>query len=96
MEIVDEAGDGTGKGYNNWRFGMFVEDKDGDTAQYHMTMRNMNLKIEERCHDEIEEGNYCAYMTDNHAGPVYIVWWESKPWRLDVDDSEVVGGHTCK
>ena len=93
MEIIDENGEGTGKGYNDWRFGTFVTEKDGDAAQYHAAMRDMNIKIGERYHKEIEEENYGAYMTDDPGEPVYIVRWESPSWRADADGSEIVDGH---
>ena len=96
MEIVDEHGNGTGKGYNNWRFGSFVEDKKGVTAQYHASLRDMNIKIGERYFNEIEAENYGAYMIEDPQEPVYIVRWADDPWRADADGSEMVDGHTYK
>ena len=54
----------------------------------------MNLKIGERYHNEIEEENYGAYKTNASTEPVYIVWWESKPWNIDADCSKMMDGNT--
>ena len=70
---------GTGKGCSDWRRATFVEDKYGDTAQFHMAMRDMNVKIGERHSMEIEEGSYGAYMISDPKEPLYIVWWEGHP-----------------
>ena len=93
MEILDENGNGTGKGYNDWRFGTFVEDKKGVTAQYHAALRDMNIKIGERYFNEIEAENYGAYMVEDPQEPVYVVRWLDDPWRADADGSETVDGH---
>ena len=90
MEILDEDGKGTGKGYNDWRRATFVEDKDGDTAQFHMAMRDMNVKIGERYSMEVEEGSYGAYMISDPKEPLYIVRWEGEPWQAESDGSREV------
>jgi hypothetical protein len=96
MEIVDENGTGTGKGYNDWTFGTFVEDKDNVKAQYHASLRDMNVKIGERYSNEIEIDNYGAYMVNNPKMPVYVVQWVEEPWRAEIDGEEDVDGHTYK
>ena len=94
MEIADENGSDSGKVYTDWRFGTFVEDKKGVTAQYHAALRDMNIKIGERYFNEIEPENYGAYMVEDPQEPVYIVRWADDPWRADADGSEIVDGHT--
>ena len=46
--------------------------------------------------NEIEIENYSAYIINDPKEPVYIVQWESKPWRVDADGSNEVDGHTYK
>ena len=46
--------------------------------------------------NEIGTENYGAYMINDPIEPVYMVWWASKLWRVDVDGSKVVDGHTYK
>ena len=73
MEIVDENDTGTGKGYTDWTFGTFGEDKDNVKAQYHAFLRDMNVKIGERYSNEIEIDNYGVCMVNNPKMPVYVV-----------------------
>ena len=46
--------------------------------------------------NEIEIENYSAYIINDPKEPVYIVQWESKPWKVDADGSNEVDGHTYK
>jgi hypothetical protein len=85
IEIMDKDGKGTGNGYNNWRFGTFVEGKKGVTEQYHTSLRDMNIKIGKRYLMEIDTGNYGAYMIENPIEPRYVVRWKGIPWQATSD-----------
>ena len=89
---MDKDGKGTGKGYNDWRFGTFVEDKKGVTEQYHASLRDMNIKIGERYSMEIDTGNYGAYMIENPKEPLYVVQWEGIPWKATLGGFEILKG----
>ena len=73
MEIRDEDGNSTGKGYNDWVFGKFVERKDSSHKQYHASLRDMNMKTGRRYASEILDGSFGAYMVDGESSPFYIV-----------------------
>ena len=96
MEIRDEDGNSTGKGYNDWVFGKFVERKDSSHKQYHASLRDMNMKTGRRYASEIIDGSFGAYMVDGESSPFYIVQWSDKPWMAEKDDEENLDGHVYK
>jgi hypothetical protein len=96
MEIVDENGTGTGKGYTDSTFGTCVEDKDNVKAQYPASIRDMTVKIGERYSNEIGVDNYGAYTVNNPKIPVHVVQRTEEPGRAEIDDEEDLDGHTYK
>ena len=44
MDIFNEDGESTGRGYNSWRYGEFVQRKDSNNTQFHAALHNMNIK----------------------------------------------------
>ena len=96
MEIKDEARNPTGRGYNDWVFGRFVQRKDSSHKQYHAALRDMNMKTGQRYANEIVEGSFGAYMVDKESSPFYIVQWSGKPWRAEKDEEEILDGHVYK
>ena len=93
MEIKDEAGNPTRKGYNDWVFERFVQRKDSSHKQYHASLRDLSMKTGRRYANEIVEGCFGAYMVDEESSPFYIVQWSGQPWRAEKDSEECVDGH---
>ena len=93
MEIKDEAGNPTRKGYNDWVFERFVQRKDSSHKQYHASLRDLSMKMGRRYANEIVEGCFGAYMVDEESSPFYIVQWSGQPWRAEKDSEECVDGH---
>jgi len=97
MEIFDENGKSTGRGYNDWRYGTFDRRNDCDSAQFNAALHDMNIKTGERYAREIVGGGvYGAYMVNDPATPFYVVEWVGMPWKAEEDGDEEVSGHTYK
>ena len=96
MEIFDEDGKSTGRGYNDWRYGEFVQRKDSDNTQFHAALRDMNIKTGERYSNDVIEGNIGAYMVSDPQTPVYLVEWKGGPWMAEEDGEENVDGHVYR
>ena len=93
MEILDDKKIPTGKGYNDWRFGEFVEKKESDNLQYNAALRDMNIRTGERISKEIVVGNIGVYMvSDPEASDMYLVEWSSEPWMASEDGEEIIDG----
>ena len=96
MEIFDEHNKSTGKGYNDWRYGSFVQRKDSNNVQFHAALRDMNIKTGERYSKDVVEGNIGAYMVSDLQTPVYLVEWKGEPWMAEEDGQENVDGHVYR
>ena len=96
MEIFDKDGNSTGKGYNDWRYGQFVERNDSDNVQYHAALHDMNIKTGERISKGVIDGRVGAYMVSDPQYPLYLVEWKGGPWMATEDGEEIVDSHVYK
>ena len=92
MESVDKNGDNIGEGYNDWKRGRFVKDKDKVKEHYYATLRKMNIKMGERYSEEIESSQYGAYIADDPSTPFYLVEWVDDPRQAKESGEEEVNG----
>ena len=94
MEIKDKKGEGTGKGYNDWRVGRFEPDKQSDERQYHAIKADTLNEMTVRLAKQICRGNFGAYLVavstkkrkrGDENLPYYIVKWNETPWQATKD-----------
>ena len=52
----------------------------------------MNIKMSERYSEEIESGQYGAYIVDDPNTPFYLVKWVGDPWQAKEYGEEEVNG----
>ena len=93
MEILDDKNIPTGRGYNDWKYGEFVEKKESDNLQHNAVLRDMNIRTGERFSKEIVVGNIGVYMvSDQKVSNMYLVEWSCEPWMANEDGGEEVDG----
>ena len=52
----------------------------------------MTMKMGERYSEEIESGQYGAYMVSDTSTPFYLVEWVDDPWQAKESGEEEVNG----
>ena len=92
MEMKDEEGQPTGRGYNDWRLGSFEARSDCKIDQYHALKADTLWGIGESYRHEVVEGNFGAYcIADDPKYPYYVVEWVGEPWQAQKDEELVIG-----
>jgi len=89
IQVFDDEGKPTGRGYNDWGMGWFEPRKDCVMDQYHASKADTMREIGKAYVEEVIEGNFGAYCIANHPTyPYYVVEWIVVPW--EVKKSEVL------
>jgi len=92
MEMMDEDGKPTGKGYNDWKMGWFEPRSDCKIDQYHACKADTLREIGKTYSEEIVEGNIGAYCIADHPDyPYYLCEWVGKPWQAEKDEEIEIG-----
>ena len=79
MEMKNNEGKATGKGYNDCRLDWFEPRSDCKVDQYHVSKADTLWGIGESYCSEITEGSFGAYyIADYPSYPYYIVMYDSQ------------------
>lgn len=97
MEIMDDNGNPTGKGYNDWSLGWFETRSDCRIDQYHASKADTLRGIGETYSKQIVEGDFGAYcIADDPDYSYYVVEWLGLPWQATEDEEIEIGTESFK
>ena len=92
MQIHDENGNPTGKGYNDWKLGWFEPRNDCVLDEFHLSKADTMTHIGASYAREISQGNFGAYCIANHPTyPYYVCEWIGDPWEAEESEVLTVG-----